>query len=132
MNLVKKSLFLVLLFCFAVAGYSDASNYEVGDVFGSKKRTTSVLLYKSKLDLHQRVREPDAATGNWTLIYGKFTYTLEKGDKIILLASLEERGKQFYQVALVPKRKAKYLDTPYFYAIPDNFNQLVFIDHLTE
>ena len=132
MNLVKKSLFLVLLFCFAVAGYSDASNYEVGDVFESKKRTTSVLLYKSKLDLHQRVREPDAATGNWTLIYGKFTYTLEKGDKIILLASLEERGKQFYQVALVPKRKEKYLDSPYFYVISDNFNQLVFVEHLTE
>ena len=132
MNLVKKSLFLVLLFCFAVAGYSDAPNYEVGDVFESKKRTTSVLLYKSKLDLHQRVREPDAATGNWTLIYGKFTYTLQKGDKIILLASLEERGKQFYQVALVPKRKAKYLDSPYFYVISDNFNQLVFVEHLTE
>jgi hypothetical protein len=132
MNLVKKSLFLVLLFCFAVTGYSDASNYEVGDVFESKKRTTSVLLYKSKLDLHQRVREPDAATGNWTLIYGKFTYTLQKGDKIILLASLEERGKQFYQVALVPKRKAKYLDSPYFYVISDNFNQLVFVEHLTE
>ena len=132
MNLVKKSLFLVLLFCFAVAGYSDASNYEVGDVFESKKRTTSVLLYKSKLDLHQWVREPDAATGNWTLIYGKFTYTLEKGDKIILLASLEERGKQFYQVALVPKRKAKYLDSPYFYVVSDNFNQLVFVEHLTE
>ena len=132
MNLVKKSLFLVLLFCFAVAGYSDDSNYGVGDVFESKKRTTSVLLYKSKLDLHQRVREPDAATGNWTLIYGKFTYTLQKGDKIILLASLEERGKQFYQVALVPKRKAKYLDSPYFYVISDNFNQLVFIEHLTE
>jgi hypothetical protein len=132
MNLVKKSLFLVLLFCFVVTGYSDASNYEVGDVFESKKRTTSVLLYKSKLDLHQRVREPDAATGNWTLIYGKFTYTLQKGDKIILLASLEERGKQFYQVALVPKRKAKYLDSPYFYVISDNFNQLVFVEHLTE
>ena len=132
MNPIKKSLLLVLLFCFAVAGYSDASNYEVGDVFGSKKRTTSVLLYKSKLDLHQRVREPDAATGNWTLIYGKFTYTLQKGDKIILLASLEERGRQFFQVALVPKRKAKYLDSPYFYVVSDNFNQLVFVEHLTQ
>lgn len=127
-----KKIFLLFLLCFAVNGYSDATNFEVGDVFESKKRTTSVLLYKSKLDLHQRVREPDAATGNWTLIYGKFTYTLEKGDKIILLASLEERGSQFFQVALVPKRKAKYLDNPYFYAIPDNFNQLVFIEHLTE
>ena len=132
MNLVKKSLFLVLLFCFAVAGYSDASNYGVGDVFESKKRTTSVLLYKSKLDLHQRVREPDAATGNWTLIYGKFTYTLQKGDKIILLESLEERGRQFFRVALVPKGKAKYLDNPYFYVVPDNFNQLVFLEHLVQ
>ena len=132
MNLVKKSLFLVLLFCFAVAGYSDDSNYGVGDVFESKKRTTSVLLYKSKLDLHQRVREPNAATGNWTLIYGKFTYTLQKGDKIILLASLEERGRQFFQVALVPKRKAKYLDSPYFYVVSDNFNQLGFVEHLTQ
>ena len=70
MNPVKKSPLLILLFCFTVTGYSDAFNYEVGDVFESKKRTTSVLLYKSKLDLHQRVREPDAATGNWTLIYG--------------------------------------------------------------
>ena len=127
-----KKIFLLFLLCFAVNGYSDATNFEVGDVFESKKRTTSVLLYKSKLDLHQRVREPDAATGNWTLIYGKFTYTLQKGDKIILLASLEERGKQFYQVALVPKRKAKYLDSPYFYVISDNFNQLVFVEHLTE
>ena len=131
-NPIKKSFLILFLLCFAVNGYSDASNYEIGDVFESKKRTTSVLLYKSKLDLHQRVREPDAATGNWTLIYGKFTYTLQKGDKIILLASLEERGRQFFQVALVPKRKAKYLDSPYFYTIPDNFNQLVFIEHLTE
>ena len=132
MNLVKKSLFLVLLFCFAVAGYSDASNYEVGDVFESKKRTTSVLLYKSKLDLHQRVREPDAATGNWTLIYGKFTYTLQKGDKIILLDSLEERGRQFFQVALVPKRKEKYLKNPYYFVLSGSFNQLVFVEHLNE
>ena len=64
MNPVKKSPLLILLFCFTVTGYSDAFNYEVGDVFESKKRTTSVLLYKSKVDLHQRVREPNAATGN--------------------------------------------------------------------
>ena len=127
-----RKVLLLFLLSFAINGHSDASNYEVGDVFESEKRTTSVLLYKSMVDLLKRVREPNAATGNWTLIYGKFTYTLEKGDKIILLASLEERGKQFYQVALVPKRKAKYLDSPYFYAIPDNFNQLVFIEHLTE
>ena len=127
-----RKVFLLLLISFAVNGYSDAFSFEIGDVFESKKRTTSVLLYKSKVDLHQRVREPNAATGNWTLIYGKYTYTIQKGDKIILLSSLEERGRQFFQVALVPKRKAKNLDTPYFYAVPDNFNQLVFVEHLTE
>tara|TARA_B100000029_G_scaffold323838_1_gene316219 strand:- start:576 stop:974 length:399 start_codon:yes stop_codon:yes gene_type:complete len=132
MNLVSKSLFFILLLSFTFNGYSDASNFEVGDVFESKKRSTSVLLYKSKLDLHQRVRVPNAATGAHTLIYSKYTYTLQKGDKIILLGSLEERGRQFYRVALVPKRKAKYLDNPYFYVVPDNFNQLVFLEHLTE
>ena len=91
-----------------------------------------MLLYKSKIDLHQRIREPNAATGNWTLIYSKYTYTLQKGDKIILLARLEERGNEFFQVALVPKRKAKYLKNPYFYLVPDNFNQLVLVEHLTE
>ena len=132
MSLVKKSLFLIFLLCFKINGYSDASNLQVGDVFESKKRTTSVLLYKSKVDLHQRVREPNAATGAYTLIYGRYTYTLQKGDKIILLESLEERGRQFFRVALVPKRKAKYLDNPYFYVVPDNFNQLVFLGHLVQ
>ena len=132
MNAPKKSIFLILLFCFSTSGYSEVSSYKVGDVFESKKRTTSVLLYKSKIDLHQRIREPNAATGNWTLIYSKYTYTLQKGDKIILLARLEERGNEFFQVALVPKRKAKYLKNPYFYLVPDNFNQLVIVDHLTE
>jgi len=132
MNPVKKNLFLIFLLCFTINGYSDASNFEVGDVFESKKRTTSVLLYESKLDLHQRVREPNAATGAHTLIYGRYTYTLQKGDKIILLKSLEERGRQFFRVALVPKRKAKYQDNPYFYVVPDNFNQLVFLEHLVQ
>tara|TARA_B100000029_G_scaffold266116_1_gene262124 strand:- start:574 stop:972 length:399 start_codon:yes stop_codon:yes gene_type:complete len=132
MNQVKKNLFLILLLCFTFNGYSDVSNFKVGDVFESKKRSTSVLLYKSKLDLHQRVRVPNAATGAHTLIYGKYTYTLQKGDKIILLESLEERGRQLYRVALVPRRKAKYLENPYFYVVPDNFDQLVFVEHLTE
>jgi len=116
----------------AESGYSDDFNYEVGDVLESKKRTTSVLLYQSKVDLHQRVREPNAATGAHKLIYGKYTYTLKKGDKIILLESIEERRRKFYLVALVPKRKAKYLDNPYFYSTSDNFNQLVLVEHLKE
>ena len=126
-----KKIFLLFLLCFAVNGYSDASNYEVGDVFESKKSTTSVLLYKSKLDLKELVREP-FASGTWKLIHSKYTYTLEKGDKIILLASLEERGREIFQVALVPKKKSKKQDNPYYYVVPDNFNQLVFVEHLTE
>ena len=129
---VKKNLFLIFLLCFTFNGYSDASNFKVGDVFESKKRSTSVLLYKSKADLHQRVRLQNAATGAHKLIYGKYTYTLQKGDKIIILESLEERSRQFFRVALVPRRKAKYLDNPYFYVVPDNFNQLVFLEHLVE
>ena len=126
-----KKIFLLFLLCFAVNGYSDASNYEVGDVFESKKSTTSVLLYKSKLDLKELVREP-FASGTWKLIHSKYTYTLEKGDKIILLASLEERGKEIFRVALVPKKKGIYQNNPYYFVVPDNFNQLVFVEHLTE
>ena len=126
-----KKIFLLFLLCFAVNGYSDATNFEVGDVFESKKSTTSVLLYKSKLDLKELVREP-FASGEWKLIRSKFTYTLKKGDKIILLDSLEERGKEIFRVALVPKKKALYQNNPYYYVVPDNFNQLVFVEHLTE
>jgi len=126
-----KKIFLLFLLCFAVNGYSDATNFEVGDVFESKKSTTSVLLYKSKLDLKELVREP-FASGTWKLIHSKYTYTLQKGDKIILLASLEERGKEIFRVALVPKKKALYQNNPYYYVVSDNFNQLVFVEHLTE
>ena len=126
-----KKIFLLFLLCFAVNGYSDATNFEVGDVFESKKSTTSVLLYKSKLDLKELVREP-FASGECKLIRSKFTYTLKKGDKIILLDSLEERGKEIFRVALVPKKKALYQNNPYYYVVPDNFNQLVFVEHLTE
>ena len=126
-----KKIFLLFLLCFAVNGYSDATNFEVGDVFESKKSTTSVLLYKSKLDLKELVREP-FASGTWKLIHSKYTYTLEKGDKIILLDSLEERGGEIFRVALVPKKKALYQNNPYYYVVPDNFNQLVFVEHLTE
>ena len=126
-----KKIFLLFLLCFAVNGYSDATNFEVGDVFESKKSTTSVLLYKSKLDLKELVREP-FASGTWKLIHSKYTYTLEKGDKIILLASLEERGREIFRVALVPKKKALYQNNPYYYVVPDNFNQLLFVEHLNE
>ena len=126
-----KKIFFLFLLCLTVNGYSDASNYKVGDVFESKKSTTSVLLYKSKLDLKELVREP-FASGTWKLIHSKYTYTLQKGDKIILLASLEERGREIFQVALVPKKKSKKQDNPYYYVVSDNFNQLVFVEHLTE
>ena len=126
-----KKIFLLFLLCFAVNGYSDATNFEVGDVFESKKSTTSVLLYKSKLDLKELVREP-FASGEWKLIRSKFTYTLKKGDKIILLDSLEERGKEIFLVALVPKKKAIYQNNPYYFVVPDNFDQLVFVEHLTQ
>ena len=126
-----KKIFLLFLLCFAVNGYSDATNFEVGDVFESKKSTTSVLLYKSKLDLKELVREP-FASGTWKLIRSKFTYTLKKGDKIILLDSLEERGKEIFRVALVPKKKAIYQNNPYYFVVPDNFDQLVFVEHLTQ
>ena len=126
-----KKIFLLFLLCFAVNGYSDATNFEVGDVFESKKSTTSVLLYKSKLDLKELVREP-FASGEWKLIRSKFTYTLKKGDKIILLDSLEERGKEIFRVALVPKKKAIYQNNPYYFVVPDNFDQLVFVEHLTQ
>ena len=46
-----KKILLLFLLCFAVNGYSDVANFEVGDVFESKKRTTSVVLYKFKADL---------------------------------------------------------------------------------
>ena len=129
---MMRKVLLLFLLSFAINGYPDASNYEVGDVFESKKRTTSVLLYQSKADLHERVRESNLITGTKTLIFSKYTYTLQKGDRIILLASIEEKGREFFYVALVPKRKTKYLDNPYFYVVPDNFNQLEFVEHLTE
>ena len=46
-----KKILLLFLLCFAVNGYSDVSNYQVGDVYESKKRTTSVVLYKFKAHL---------------------------------------------------------------------------------
>ena len=56
----------------------------------------------------------------------------KKGDKIILLDSLEEKGREIFRVALVPKKKAIYQNNLYYYVVPDNFNQLVFVEHLTE
>ena len=139
-----KKIFLLFILCFSINGYSDASNYEVGDVFESKKRTTSVVLYKFKADLlmllkniHQQHRSKsrhdlNPNTGSFRYLEPTHKYDLQKGDKIILLDRLKEQEGEVFQVALVPKRKAKYLNHPSFYAVPDNFNQLVFIKHLTE
>jgi len=130
MNLIKKSLLGLFLLCFVVSGYTDASNYEVGDVFESKKRTSSVVLYVLKNDLLADIRIDSNKTGVFRQRDSRYTYDLQKGDKIILLKSFE-KGK-LYRVALVPKRKSQKDDNPYYYVVPAKFNQLVFVEHLTD
>jgi hypothetical protein len=130
MNLIKKSLLGLFLLCFVVSGYTDASNYEVGDVFESKKRTSSVVLYVLKNDLLMDIRIDSSKTGVFRQRDSRYTYDLQKGDKIILLKSFE-KGK-LYRVALVPKRKSQKDDNPYYYVVPAKFNQLVFVEHLTD
>ena len=130
MNLIKKSLLGLFLLCFVVSGYTDASNYEVGDVFESKKRTSSVVLYVIKNDLLSDIRRDSSKTGVFRQRDSRYTYDLQKGDKIILLKSFE-KGK-LYRVALVPKRKSQKDDNPYYYVVPAKFNQLVFVEHLTD
>ena len=119
-----KKIFSFLLLCFVVIGYSDASNYEIGDVFESKKRTTSVVLYKFKADLlmllsntHQLRRSKSRHdsypySGSLRYLEPRYKYDLQKGDKIILLDRLEEQEGEVFRVALVPKRKTKYLKKP--------------------
>ena len=63
MNLIKKGLLATFLLMFTVTGYTDASNYEVGDVFQAKKRTTAVLLYVLKNDLLLDIRQHSGKTG---------------------------------------------------------------------
>ena len=130
MNLMTNSLLGRFLFCFVVSGYTDASNYEVGDVFESKKRTSSVVLYVLKNDLLMDIRIDSSKTGVFRQRDSRYTYDLQKGDKIILLKSFE-KGK-LYRVALVPKRKSQKDDNPYYYVVPAKFNQLVFVEHLTD
>ena len=130
MNLITKSLLSLFLLCFVVSGYTDASNYVVGDVFESKKRTSSVVLYVLKNDLLADIRIDSNKTGVFRQRDSRYTYDLQKGDKIILLKSFE-KGK-LYRVALVPKRKSQKDDNPYYYVVPAKFNQLVFVEHLTD
>ena len=130
MNLIKKSLLSLFLLCFVVSGYTDASNYEVGDVFEAKKRTSSVVLYVIKNDLLADIRTGSSKTGIFRQRDSKYTYDLQKGDKIILLKSFEKGN--LYRVALVPKRESKQDDNPYYYVVPTKFNQLVFVEHLNE
>ena len=40
--------------------------------------------------------------------------------------------EKVFRVALVPKRKSKGSDNPFYYVVPTKFNQLVFVEHLTE
>ena len=130
MNPIKKSLLALFLLSFAVSGYADASNYEVGDVFEAKKRTTGVLLYVLKNDLLADIRTDSSKTGVFRQRDSRYTYDLQKGDKIILLKSFEQGN--LYRVALVPKRESQRDDNPYYYVVPTKFNQLVFVEHLTE
>ena len=130
MNLIKKSLLSLFLLCFVVSGYTDASNYEVGDVFEAKKRTSSVVLYVIKNDLLSDIRRDSSKTGVFRQRDSRYTYDLQKGDKIILLKSFEQGN--LYRVALVPKRESQRDDNPYYYVVPTKFNQLVFVEHLNE
>ena len=130
MNPIKKSLLALFLLSFAISSYTDASNYEVGDVFEAKKRTTSVLLYVLKNDLLLDIRQHSSKTGIVRQRDSRYVYELQKGDKIILLKDNED--EKIYRVALVPKRKSKSSDNPFYYVVPTKFDQLVFVEHLTE
>ena len=132
MNPIKKSLLILFLLCFAVSGYSDASNYEVGDVFESKKRTTSVVLFELKGDLLRFIRQHGSKTGSFRQMDTSYTYEVQKGDKIILLKSYKEAEGEVFRVALVAKNKSRKQDSPYYYAVPKQFYQLAFVEHLTE
>ncbi len=132
MNPIKKSLLILFLLCFAVSGYSDASNYQVGDVFESKKRTTSVVLFELKGDLLRFIRQHGSKTGSFRQMDTSYTYEVQKGDKIILLKSYKEAEGEVFRVALVPKKKSKNQDAPFYYVVPKQFYQLVFVEHLTE
>jgi len=139
-----KKILLLFLLCFAINNYSNGSNYVVGDVFESKKRTTSVVLYKFKADLlmllsntHQLRRSISRQdsypySGSLKYLEPRYKYDLQKGDKIILLDRLEEQEGEVFRVALLPKRKEKYLKDPYYFVLSDSFNQLVFVEHLNE
>ena len=130
MNPIKKSLLALFLLSFAISSYTDASNYEVGDVFEAKKRTTSVLLYVLKNDLLLDIRQHSSKTGIVRQRDSRYVYELQKGDKIILLKNYED--EKVFRVALVPKRKSKGSDNPFYYVVPTKFDQLVFVEHLTE
>ena len=130
MNPIKKSLLALFLLSFAISGYTDASNYEVGDVFEAKKRTTAVLLYVLKNDLLLDIRQHSGKTRIIRQRDSRYVYELQKGDKIVLLKNYED--EKVFRVALVPKRKSKGSDNPFYYVVPTKFNQLVFVEHLTE
>jgi hypothetical protein len=99
-------------------------------VFEAKKRTTAVLLYVLKNDLLLDIRQHSSKTGVLRQRDSRYVYELQKGDKIILLKNYED--EKIFRVALVPKRKSKSTDNPFYYTVPSKFNQLVFVEHLTE
>jgi hypothetical protein len=61
-----------------------------------------------------------------------YTYEVQKGDKIILLKSYKEAEGEVFRVALVAKKKSNKQDSPYYYAVPKQFYQLAFVEHLAE
>ena len=96
MNPIKKSLLILFLLCFAVSGYSDASNYEVGDVFESKKRTTSVVLFELKGDLLRSIRQHGSKTGSFRQMDTSYTYEVQKATRLYFSRVIrKQKGKSF-------------------------------------
>ena len=89
----NRALSALLMLLFTLAVYSDSREYKEGDVLQSKKRTSSVVLFKSKNDIMTyqiRKNYDNYAWRGYRELDGRSTYDLEKGDKIILLKKLEE------------------------------------------
>ncbi|MFL2706100.1 MAG: hypothetical protein ACJ0GU_06955 [Gammaproteobacteria bacterium] len=129
----NRALSALLMLVFALAVYSDSREYKEGDVLQSKKKTSSVVLFKSKNDIMTyqiRKNYDNYAWRGYRELDGRSTYDLEKGDKIILLKKLEE-GKIF-MVALVKRKKSNSYGNTYFYVDPRSFKNLAFSEHLTE
>ena len=105
---------LVVSFQCLSAEIEKKGNYEVGDVFESKKRTTSVVLFELKGDLLRFIRQHGSKTGSFRQMDTQYTYEVQKGDKIVLLKSFKETEGEVFRVALVLKKKLKNQDAPFY------------------